>query len=205
MKKCALLLVCAISSLLALAQKEQYKKPPTLGIMVGFYDFKSPQIIAASSFSTVLKDKNWAKVKNMGPALGLRYIQGFTNHIDVSASLWMSSVDYFWRDKNEYSGVNGLLTELDASGMFKLLSDKYFLTPYATAGVGISAYQSKLDAFMPVGLGLQFKLSDEAFLFVDTQSRMAVTERASKHFVYSLSFANTIGDGKKAERKKPLP
>ncbi|MCZ0211835.1 hypothetical protein OZK63_41485, partial [Streptomyces sp. UMAF16] len=55
--------------------------------------------------------------------------------------------------------------EADASVNLKLLTDKYFMVPYLSAGVGASMYAGTyFGAYIPVGTGLQFNLGEGNFI-----------------------------------------
>ena len=90
---------------------------------------------------------------------------------------------------------NALLTEIDAMLNFKLLSDNYVVSPYLSAGIGGSIYDEwRMDAFLPVGAGLQFSFGTDHFVFANAQYRVPVTQRANYHFLFSLGVASTLGN-----------
>jgi hypothetical protein len=75
-----------------------------------------------------------------------------------------------------------------------LLTEKYWLTPYASLGAGLSRYGSYYGALIPVGLGLKLNLFDEAHFFINSQYRIPVTTNtANYHFLHSIGIAGVIG------------
>jgi OmpA-OmpF porin, OOP family len=126
----------------------------------------------------------------MNAGLGLQYLHGLSEHVDFNSNLQVSFVD---NQQGSSSGESGLL-EADAGVNVKLLTDKYFMTPYVSAGFGASMMKTTFAAYMPVGLGFQFNLGNqESFLFTNFQYRVPVTSSASYHFNYSIGFAAPIG------------
>ncbi|MBI3883220.1 MAG: hypothetical protein HY305_03150 [Sphingobacteriales bacterium] len=89
----------------------------------------------------------------------------------------------------------GLLVDLTAMLNFKLISDKYFLSPFMTVGVGGSKYGSNYGAFLPAGLGLQMNFKDKVYLLFTSQYRVPLTslETTSYHLSHSIGFYSSIG------------
>ncbi len=193
-KVCLGIIGLALFSVAFGQEKDKYRKSATLAINFGMMDFKTPQSIKTSSAGSVLGNGNWAKVSDMSPALGISFMKGISNYFDYCVSGYFSSVDYPFRDKTTPEGSSSPLGEFDASVRMKMLTDNFILVPYLKAGIGGSIYKgSKLDAFMPVGAGLQLKLSTQTFLVSDFEYRLPVTQRANYHFLYSIGIATGIG------------
>lgn len=157
-----------------------------------FNDFKSAAAVRANNFGTVLKNKEFGKLKEMAPGLAFNYIKGMSRNFDLSAMLSGSFVDYPIPNKAAF-GRDFLLLEGDVSVRGKMVSNNYFLQPYVQAGIGVSKYKSYYAAYMPVGVGLQLNLFDESYLLINAQYRIPVTELANYHFFYGLGFAGNIG------------
>lgn len=180
-------------------------RPAAIGVSFFFNDYLTPSRIRSQSLSNVLINKNWAKFKEMSPGLAVSYFKGLHKHIDFAGTLAGSFVREALRDK-VFSNDKFLL-EADAALNLKLVSEKYWVQPYAIAGVGASMYDgSYFGAFIPVGLGFKVNFYDDTHLFVNTQYRIPVTRETSNyHLMYQLGIAGRIG--KKAEPVvlKPLP
>lgn len=173
-------------------QEKSYKQPATLGIHFIFNDFATAQLIRSSSLSAVLKDGRFGDLKDMAQGLGLSYGKGISETFDFSSTITGSFLSYPFQDKPE-PGSDYLLLEADASIRGKLLSDKYWFVPYIQTGVGISKYQGYWGAFIPAGVGIQISFFGEAYLQINSQYRIAVTESTNYHFIHSIGLVGNIG------------
>jgi len=172
--------------------EEKYIQGPTLGIHFILNDFRTATLIRNSSLSRVLANKEFGKIKEMSPGLAVSYSDGLSGHFDFSATIAGSFLDYPRRNL-PLSGSEKFLLEADASVRGKMFSDKYWFTPYLQAGLGISKYKGYYGAFMPLGVGLQVNFFDEAFLLINSQYRVPVTESTNYHFYHSIGLAGNIG------------
>ena len=141
-------------------------RPKALGVSFIMNDFSTAERIRNSSLATVFRDKQWAKFKEMSPGLAITYFQGLKPRLDFAGSLAASYVSYPLRNNKPAESSDALLLEADASGNFKMFDESYWLTPYASVGVGVSKYKSYWAAFIPLGVGLTLNLFDEASVFV---------------------------------------
>jgi len=169
-------------------------RPKALGVSFIMNDFSTAERIRNSSLATVFRDKQWAKFKEMSPGLAITYFQGLKPRLDFAGSLAASYVSYPLRNNKPAESSDALLLEADASGNFKMFDESYWLTPYASVGVGVSKYKSYWAAFIPLGVGLKLNLFDEASVFVAGQYRVPVSyETANYHFMYSFGISGVIG------------
>ena len=203
MKK--LLLVGLGLSLCSLSfAQDEYKKSPSLGIGFILNDFKTAKNLRTSGLPSIIRSKEWRKTKNMTPGLAVSYLQGLGNNLDFAGTLSGSFLDYPIEGKS-LTGDPSLLLEAAATVNLKLLTDKYYLNPFLTAGVGASKYRGYYGAFIPVGLGAQVKLVDDVFLMLNSQYRVPVTENASYHFYHGLSIVAGIAKKKEVVKAVPIP
>lgn len=187
------------------SQTTDLKKLPTLGIGFNLKDFKTAQLIGAKSLSDVLVNKSYAKINEMAPGLNVSYYQGLTNNIDFMTTLGATFTEYIYKGKTFGNGSSFLL-DLDAHLNFKLLTDNYFLVPYITAGLGASMYRGTY--FMAngiTGLGLQFKLGEGSFIFLQSTYKYHISEISKDNINYSLTFASPIVDRKVPTVVAPPP
>jgi len=184
---------------IALCQDEDYIQNPTLGVHFIFNDFRSAQAIRSTSLGAALRNKQFGKVKEMSPGLAINYIHGLSPSFDFTGTLAGSILDYSFKDGST-AGKDNLLLEVDASIRGKMFSNKYVVSPYFQIGVGGSKYKGYWGAFIPAGLGLQVTLFDEAFLLINSQYRIGITEQVSNHFFYSIGLAGVIGKRKTASK-----
>jgi OmpA-OmpF porin, OOP family len=134
----------------------------------------------------------------MTAGIGINYFQGLNNNLDFASSLSGSFLNY--PNTKTPTTDPELLLEGVAALNLKLLSDKYIINPFLTAGVGASKFGGYYAAFMPFGAGLQVKVVDEVFLIVSSQYRVPVTENASYHFFHSVGVAANL-----FKKKEPAP
>ncbi len=174
-------------------------------INLGMYDFKSASAMKKDGFATVLKDHNWSRISDMKAAMGLAYIQGLTNKIDVQTSLFAAFLDYPFKSRASLSNDKFLL-EADVSLNFKLLTDNYTVVPFASLGVGVSKHSVYWGAYAPVGAGLQIDLGGkESYLITSMQYRFGVSSLASDHLLYTIGFGSPISKKKEAPKVTPPP
>jgi len=178
------LVICTITN----AQND-YKKGSLLGVHLILNDFKTAASIRSNGLSNVIRTKEWSKIKNMTVGMAVSYTQGLSNYIDLNVGLAGSFLDY--PVPNTLSDIKeGLLLEAAATVNLKLLSDRYYINPFITAGIGASKWKGYYAAFTPVGVGLQFKLLDQTFLLLNSQYRIPVTGNGAYHFYHSVGIAS---------------
>ncbi len=204
MKRIVLLLSFFTTILTLSAQdklNKQYAKRPALGVHYSLTDFKTATAIRTSSLNTVLLNKQWLTPRLMSPGMGISYTQGFGNHIDVQGRLNASFLDLPISGLSAFG--DNFFGEFDLTANAKMLSDKYWVSPFLTAGIGASNYKGVYwGAYMPLGGGLQINFWDEAFLLINSQYRVKVTAANDHHFYHSIGFAGNIGRVKAPEVPK---
>ncbi|MBO9201165.1 MULTISPECIES: hypothetical protein [Niastella] len=199
MKKNVGFLLAILPFLVPAFSQDDYIQRPTLGIYFFFNDFKTAANIRSTSLRQVLRSSQFGKLKDMSPGLALNYLYGLNKHVDFTSTLTGSFLDY--KDRNDVSlGQDNLLLEGDVSVKGKLFSNRYWVSPFLQIGTGISKFRSYWGAFIPMGTGFQVNLFNEAYFIFNAQYRMAVTEKVSNHFYYSLGIAGVIGKRKDTSR-----
>lgn len=206
-------LACMLLSVFALGQtatptNQDYKRRPVIGVSFFLNDYKTAADIRSGSLSSVFLDKKFGKVKEMSPGLSVVYMKGISNHLDYAVTVAGSFVDYPLQNRpNTPSGSEKFLLEVDASLVGKMVSDRYWLIPTVTLGAGFSKYGVYYGAYIPAGVGLQLNFFDEAYLLINSQYRIPVTETANYHFFHSLGIAGNIfkRNGDATSKRKPLP
>jgi OOP family OmpA-OmpF porin len=174
-------------------------RPKALGISLFVNDFVTPSRIRTTSLVKVLSDKKLAKLSEMQPGLAITYFQGLRKHIDYSVSLGGSFLRY--PIPNRSIGSDKLLLEANGAVIFKATSEKYWVQPYLSIGVGGHKYLGYYGAFLPVGLGVKVNFLDDAHLFVNSTYRVPITvETAEYHLQHSVGVAARMG-----KKKDPVP
>jgi OmpA-OmpF porin, OOP family len=197
MKKLLLLLIFGGFLTSAFAQESAYKKGQALGISFFLNDFKTASDIRSMGIVSVFNEHNFFKTSRMNPGIAINYLSGLSNHVDFIATLGGSFVDYPVQNVAPL-GKDNFLLESTASVNLKLLTDEYCVVPFIDLGVGASKYKKYFGAFMPVGMGLQVNIGNAAYLLINSQYRIAVTQNASYHFYHSLGIAANISKEKTA-------
>jgi OmpA-OmpF porin, OOP family len=200
MKKILLLIACFFAISGAMAQNNDYKLPPSLGFQFSFIDFNTARDLRTRSLEQVLSDKTWSKTSNMNPALTINYAQGLHNNIDFMGRLTGSFLNYPLRNPSVLNPSNQFYLEADANVNVKLLSNKYIVVPYVQGGVGIAMAGRTYMAQMPLGVGLQINLFDEAFIHLNSNYRVPVTQRANYSLMHSFGVVVPV-----VEKKAPAP
>ena len=194
MKK-VLLAFLALGLFMTSFGQNEYKKRPAIGVHFILNDFKTAASIRSTSLSNVLRTKQYKQTKDMAAGMAVSYIRGLSNNIDFESSIGASFLDYPVPGKS-LTTQNKLLLEAVATGNVKLTSDHYWISPFITAGIGASKYKGYYAAFVPAGLGLQINLYDDAFILINSQYRIPVTENAAYHIYHSIGVAGNIGKPK---------
>jgi len=205
MKK-LLLFILLIQGFLSVsfAQDNDYIKRPALGVNFIFDDFNGGGYIKTFGLNRAIRDKQIGQFKNMSPGLAINYLDGISKHLDLSVGLAGSFLDYPISGKSPF-GNDNLLLEGDVMVNAKMLTDKYWFTPYLSAGLGASKYKGYYGAIVPLGVGLQVNFYDEAFLFINAQHRFGITENTSNHLYYSIGVAGNIANKKEPKVLPPPP
>ena len=170
-----------------------------MGVSFFLNDFKTAAEIRSNGLVSVLKANDIFKTSRMDAGMAINYLSGLSEHVDFIGTLGGSFVSYP-NSNIPFSSSTSLLSEVTASLNLKLLTDRYYVTPYIDLGVGASKFKKYYGAFVPVGLGLQVNIADEAFLLINSQYRIPVTENTSYHFYHSIGVAGNI-----TARKEPAP
>lgn len=210
MKKFLFSLIAVGLSVASFAQPAtiSYKKRPSLAVNFFLKDMRTADLIDHTSLSSVLNNGQWTKVRDMSPGLGLSYFEGLTEHIDFMATLGGSYVKYPFSYKSGVTPPSNtrFLLETSANLNIKLLTDKYFMVPYFTIGVGASMYAGTyFAAYMPTGLGLQFNVGEGTFINTQFGYNAKISNLATNHLTYSIGIGSPIKDKKEVPVVVPPP
>ncbi len=199
MKQFILSILTMIAGTIAYGQDE-YQKLPSLGIHFFVNDFETASELRSTNLANTIKNKQYAKTARMNPGLAVSYVRGVGKYVDISVSLAGSFVDYAVPSILP-SGKTGssFFMEGAFTGNLKVLSDKFYINPFLTLGIGGFSYKSSFGAFVPAGVGMQIKISKDIFFVANSQYRMPVTEKGVYHFYHSLGVTAPL-----VERKEPV-
>ncbi|MGB8194535.1 MAG: hypothetical protein WCF67_21565 [Chitinophagaceae bacterium] len=189
-------LACMLLSVFTYAQNESsedYTRGPAIGVYFFLNDFKTASEIRATSLNSVLDKKQFGKVKEMSPGLAITYMKGISNNLDYAITASGSFVDYALQNRGTTTGSEKFLLEVDAMVIGKMFTDRYWFVPNIQIGVGASKYGSYYGAYLPAGLGLQLNFFNEAYLVINSQYRIPITETSQYHFYHSLGIVGNLG------------
>ncbi len=178
-----------------------YKKRPSLGVSFFLNDMFTVEKVSRTSLSRVLQSGGYTPLKDMAMGLNVQYFEGISEHVDFMASVAgsFSKYPFYFNTGIPRSTNNLFLLETDANVNVKMLTDKYFIVPYMTFGVGASMYNGTYFAAQGnTGLGLQINLGFETFINTQILYRAAVSNLAVNHLAYSFGIASPLKD-------KPAP
>ncbi len=187
------LITCAISY-----AQDDYQKLPSFGVHFFFNDFATAADLRATSLVEVLNNKQYTKTKRMNPGIAISYLKGMGKYIDVATTFSGSFVNYDVPGIGKGNGESFFL-EAAATGNLKLLSDKYCINPFITLGVGGYSFRKTFGAFIPAGVGMQFKIVQDVFVLANSQYRIPITEKGAYHFYHSVGIAAPL-----VSRKEPV-
>jgi OmpA-OmpF porin, OOP family len=188
MKKVLTTLVACFLLTIVFAQNKTIR-PQSIGVSFIMNDFATAEKIRTTSLSTVFREKDWTKLKEMSPGFAFTYFKGLTPYTDFAGTFSFTDAS----GALEVPGSSDFLIEGDASVNVKMFDDSYWVSPYLSAGLGASKFSTYYAAFLPLGIGFKVNLFNEGGIFLGTQYRIPVTQSASYHFMYSFGIAGVIG------------
>lgn len=203
MKKFILPILTMFVASVSYCQSEHHKLP-SFGIHFFVNDFATAAEIRSTNLKDVLNNKQYYSTERMNPGIAVSLMKGIHKHIDINASLAGSFADYEVPGTGRIGGSK-LFLEAAFTGNLKLLSDRYCISPFLTAGIGGYSYRSTFGAFIPLGAGIQVKLTKDIFALANAQYRIPVTEKAVYHFYYSLGVAAPLVGRKEVVVIPPPP
>ena len=195
MKKMLSVFIAICFMVPAANSQDEYIRPKALGVSFFLNDFVTPARIRSTSITQVIRDKRYARLREMSPGLALTYFKGIGSHVDFAASVGGSFIRYPMANRTFTN--ESFLLESSLQLNLKLTTEKYWVQPYLSAGVGASKFRGYYGAFLPLGLGLKVNFFDEAHLFITSQYRVPVTtETSSYHLQHSVGIAGALGKKK---------
>jgi len=180
-------------------------RPSEIGVSFNLYDYKTAQLIRTTSLSAVIRDKQFGKINNMSPGLGLHYFKGLKKHIDFGGSLNGTFLNQSFPNKpNDF--VDRLMVQLEGAAQFKMVSDKYRVQPFLIGGFGAQKYSVYYGAYIPLGVGLNINFFNEGKLFINATYRVPITTgSANYHFMHAFGVSGRIGKKKEPVIIAPPP
>jgi len=179
--------------------KDDYINSGTLFVKLFANDFQTEYGVSGSSLKNLLLNGNLPKISDMGPGFGLRYTQGVHKYIDVAAVLQTSFVRYFLKEEGIFAKTDPYV-EFHVTGNFKLLSDKYPVTPVITLGLGLARF-GKLVPIVPAGAYIQAHINRAVYFNIGTQYIYGVGKNAASCIQHTLCIGGPVGSLIKWKKK----
>jgi OmpA-OmpF porin, OOP family len=197
------LLLC-ISSTLVNAQNKTGKKRGMLSFSANYSDYGFIKTVKDSSISAAFNRKGLFKSGNSSFGIGLSYWKGLGSHVDFSGNFVGTFSNFpalFVKDDS--IGQAGFTPQLDALLHFRAFKDNRLINPFLTGGIGAGYFGKQLAVYAPVGTGIQIHFNAGAYIFIQAQWRMALTDGINEDYMfYSVGFAY---QAKAKKEKKPEP
>ncbi|RXK62157.1 OmpA family protein [Lacibacter luteus] len=188
------------------AQAPSKKKQQLLSYNLSLSDYELPGLIKDSSASKAFNQNTWYKAGRMSFGVGVSYWRGLTSNIDFSGSLTGTFSNFPANFvKNDTIGQAGFSTQLDALLHMRAFKETAPVNPFLTAGIGMGYFPKQFAVYAPLGVGLQFRFKQGAYLFTQIQWRKKITAGITNDYIYhSISFAQDFPFGKKKTTAAPV-
>jgi outer membrane protein OmpA-like peptidoglycan-associated protein len=171
------------------------KKGAVLAVHFNMADYKAPLGIKSPSSGRV-----YSTIKEMSKGFSISYWRGLTKKIDLSIKANGMFLEYPTLSSTVISRRE-FSPELEAAFNIRPFGDNSLIAPFLTAGIG-GAYpvdQKQFGAYAPLGLGVQANFNSMAYVFLQAQYRLSLTEKyLDDNTFYSLGLGQSIGKKKAA-------
>jgi OmpA-OmpF porin, OOP family len=185
--KCSLVLMSV--STMAFSQRfDSDKKSPQIGFSGNLVDFSTSPI---------------PKSGKLNPGFSVMYWSGITKKVDFSLRYNGLFSDFV---KPAAVNNNSYISEFEGALHARPMNDNHIINPFLSAGLGIGKYGSNWVPYAPLGLGLQFKLANEGYAFIQSNYRKPFSEtNLDNNMFYSLGFTGRISKPKPMAPPPPPP
>lgn len=206
------LLLC-LSTTLVYGQKKAAKKTNSadkkkgmITFSANYSDYGFVKAVKDSSISYAFNRKGLFKSGSSSWGFGVSYWKGLGTHFDFSGN-FAGTFSNFPKlyVKGDSIGKASFTPQLDLLLHGKAFRENRVINPFLTAGVGAGFFGKQLAVYAPLGVGLQFHFNSGAYLFVQAQWKMALTDGIRDDYMfYSLGFGQHKKP-KKVEQKAEIP
>lgn len=206
------LLLC-LSTTLVYGQKKAAKKTSNtdkkkgmITFSANYSDYGFVKAVKDSSISYAFNRKGLFKSGVSSWGFGVSYWKGLGSHFDFSGNFAGTFSNFpALYVKGDSIGKASFTPQLDMLLHGKAFRENRVINPFLTAGVGAGFFGKQLAVYVPLGVGLQFHFNSGAYLFVQAQWKMALTDGIRDDFMfYSLGFGQHKKP-KKVEQKAEIP
>lgn len=182
------------------------KKPGTITFSINYSDYGFWKAVNDSSLSYAFNRKGLFKSGNSSWGFGVSYWKGLSSHFDFSGNFAGTFSNFpALYVKGDSIGKASFTPQLDLLLHGKAMKEDRVINPFLTAGIGAGYFGRQLAVYAPVGVGLQFHFRSGAYLLLQAQWKMALTDGIRDDFMfYSLGFGQHRKP-KKPEQKAEIP
>jgi hypothetical protein len=172
------------------------QKKSAVGFSFNITDYQTPTDIKRTSLHNVLRSGEWHNGKHLDPGFSINYWRSIIGKIDFSArynALFGSST--LGVLTNRPGGVKMFFSELEASAHARALKNNKTVNPFLSAGLGIGNYWEnfRVSAYMPLGVGVQINIFNEAYVHFQANYRLSFNQgRLPNNLFYCLSISQSI-------------
>lgn len=205
-----LICCCCFSAVTAQKQKLTTKKKGLLTFNASVSDYEFVKKFRDSSFSHAFQPGDYFKSGNTSFGLTVGYWRGLGTHVDFSGNLGgtFSNFPKFFV-KGDSIGQAGFSTTLDVMLHARAFKNHVRFNPFLSGGIGAGYFGGEVAAYAPVGVGLQLRLGERAYVMIQSQWRKALTTGITDDYTYySLGFGQQgrlSPKPKKETPKKEIP
>jgi len=161
------------------------QKPSLIGFNVNIVDFSA----------------SLPKIGKIDPGFSLTYWKGITKKIDFSVRYDGLFSDYPYNSGKSSNYIN----EFEGALHARPINDDHAVSPFITAGVGIGNYGPSWVPYAPLGIGVQFNMLNEDYIFLQANYRVSFnSSRLDNNMFYSIGFTQSINSPRIKEVAKPL-
>ena len=191
----------AVNKSAARAANRAEKKAGMLSFSINYSDYGFVKAVKDSSISYAFNRKGVFKSGSSSFGFGVSYWKGLGSHFDFSGNFAGTFSNFpALYVKGDSIGRASFTPQLDLLLHGKAFRENRKINPFLTGGIGAGYFGKQLVVYAPVGVGLQFHFNSGAYLFIQAQWKMALTDGIRDDFMfYSLGF----GQHKKAKKVEP--
>ena len=137
------------------------------------------------------------------PGFSVMYWKGLSKVLDFSLRYNGLFSEYARSSENNTSQY---FNEFEGSLHLRAMSDIHTVSPFLSAGVGVGYYGGKWAPYAPLGGGLQLRLDEENYIFLQANYRVSMQGAdLDNNMFYSIGFTESIGHARPKIVVQELP
>ena len=133
------------------------------------------------------------------PGVSINYTKGFSKKYGYMVMIAGSFPDSM--RKGLTRSENRILLEGNAAVIRKLADPVSDWQPYLLGGIGINYYEGYYGGFIPLGVGLQTRISEDIFASVNIQRRINISNGFNSRYFFSVGLSGMLSKKKQNNKK----